>query len=301
MPSEKNAVLTGRASAVRHNAVLKANGDVGIDNVGTNKILTAAGNLFALAARLRSGHVPQDYVYFRQQLTADIQEFTSKLTGCNYPSQIVLAARHLLTIFLDEVISQTAFGVTNNWSEHPLVDVFSQQERTTTVAASSVNSGKQFFAVLKHLGDDFSTNRDALELGYVCLNLGFVGKFREQAKGLDALAKIKNELHALLTKPQKSFISLQKAQSDINTDLIAVPSQLTSDESDRYNELLAEFHAKRTQKFLLIGTITLLAFLSLTLFMRFDVKLNNTVQSLFGSPSHVSQQTQMNNGTSSSL
>lgn len=146
---------------------------------GINPLVGAAGTLLALVEQLRNTTSHDDPAALRLQLLAWIAEFEA-LAGANgVPRPKVTAARYLLCSFIDEVIEQTPWGADD--TERNLLQEFHEER----------SGGEKAFQLLERLGQDPATNADLLELFYVCLRLGFEGRYRGLPGGrarLDAIA-----------------------------------------------------------------------------------------------------------------
>jgi type VI secretion system protein ImpK len=147
---------------------------------GINPLLGAASVLLALVAQLRATTTHSDPLALRRQLLERVAEFEA-LAGANgVPRPQVTAARYLLCSFLDEAIAGTPWGASGAW-ERTLLQEF-HEERW---------GGDKAFELLERLGEDPKTNADLLELFYVCLALGFEGRYHGRPDGrarLDAIA-----------------------------------------------------------------------------------------------------------------
>ncbi|HEY2927468.1 type IVB secretion system protein IcmH/DotU [Piscinibacter sp.] len=148
---------------------------------GINPLVGAAGTLLALVAQLRSTTSHDDPAALRQQLLAWIAEFEALAGAKGVPRPKVTAARYLLCSFIDEVIAQTPWGAGGTWAERNLLQEFHEER----------SGGEKSFQLLERLGQDAATNADLLELFYVCLRLGFEGRYRgtpDARAQLDAIA-----------------------------------------------------------------------------------------------------------------
>ncbi|HEX6708646.1 MAG TPA: type VI secretion system protein TssL, long form [Albitalea sp.] len=147
---------------------------------GINPLLASAGTLIALVAQLRATTTHDDPAGLRARLLEWVAEFEA-LAGANgVPRPQITAARYVLCTFIDEVIAQTPWGAGGAWAERNLLQEF-HEERW---------GGEKAFQLLERLGQDPATNADLLELFYVCLQLGFEGRYRGVANGraqLDAI------------------------------------------------------------------------------------------------------------------
>ena len=147
---------------------------------GVNPLLGAASVLLALVAQLRATASHSDLAGLRRQLLERISEFETLAAGAGVSAHHISAARYLLCTFIDEVVDATPWGAGGVWAQANLLQEF-HDERW---------GGDKAFKLLDRLGQDVSTNRHLLELFYVCLALGFEGRFRGASNGRDQLDAI---------------------------------------------------------------------------------------------------------------
>jgi type VI secretion system protein ImpK len=148
---------------------------------GINPLVGAAGTLLAIVEQLRSTTSHKDPATLRQQLLVAIADFETQATAGGVPRPKITAARYLLCSFLDESIAQTPWGSGGDWAKRNLLQEF-HEERW---------GGEKAFQLLERLGQEPEANADLLELFYICLRLGFEGRFRGTPNGrnqLDAIA-----------------------------------------------------------------------------------------------------------------
>jgi type VI secretion system protein ImpK len=147
---------------------------------GINPLLGAASTLLALAEQLRHAGLHDDPAALRRQLLEQVAAFEADAAAAGVPRPKVTAARYLLCSFLDEAIAGTPWGAASG-------------ERTLLQAFHEERSGAdKSFELLERLGQDPAANADLLELFYVCLRLGFEGRWRGSSEGraqLDAIAR----------------------------------------------------------------------------------------------------------------
>ena len=148
---------------------------------GVNPLLGAAGVLLALVPKLRATTAHDDPAGLHVQLLQCISEFDALATASGVPRPKITAARYVLCSFADEVIAQTPWGTSGGWAERNLLQEFHEER----------SGGEKAFQLLERLGQDATANADLLELFYVCLQLGFEGRYRGAVDGraqLDAIA-----------------------------------------------------------------------------------------------------------------
>lgn len=108
-------------------------------------------------------------------------EDTCKKAGVGY--QDFQHAKFALVAFLDESVSIPAWPYNDAWKRNPLqFELYGRYD-----------AGEQFFERLSFLRQDVRANVEALEVFYLCLTLGFRGKF--EIVGRDQLAVIQDQLY----------------------------------------------------------------------------------------------------------
>lgn len=161
---------------------------------GVNPLLGAASVLLALVAQLRATAAHADPAGLRRQLLERIGEFETLAAGAGVSAHHISAARYLLCTFIDEVVDATPWGAGGVWAEANLLQEF-HDERW---------GGDKAFKLLDRLSQDARANRHLLELFYVCLALGFEGRFRGAPNGRDQLDAIAGRvLHAIHPAAQR--------------------------------------------------------------------------------------------------
>uniref|UniRef100_UPI0018E05473 type IVB secretion system protein IcmH/DotU n=1 Tax=Azohydromonas aeria TaxID=2590212 RepID=UPI0018E05473 len=148
---------------------------------GVNPLLGAASVLLALVAQLRASSTHADPDALREQLLAHMADFEAQAAASGVARPRVTAARYLLCSFLDEAIAATPWGQ-GCWEARTLLGEF-HEERW---------GGHKAFELLEKLGENPAANAEVLELFYVCLALGFEGRWRGQPDArarLDAIAE----------------------------------------------------------------------------------------------------------------
>jgi type VI secretion system protein ImpK len=168
----------GHAPAARSGA-----SSIGLQRLvaGVNPLLGAADVLLALIAQLRATMRHADPAGLQRQLIERVKEFEADARAAGVERPKIVAARYVLCAFIDETVEATPWGASGAWAQHNLLQEF-HDERA---------GGDKAFKLLERLGEDLAANREVLELFYVCLALGFEGRYRGTPNGraqLDAIA-----------------------------------------------------------------------------------------------------------------
>jgi len=155
---------------------------------GLNTLVQAASPLLLLSVQLRNSASQPDSSRLREQVVAQIRQFESNAQAAGIPAQTITAARYVLCTSLDEAVMNTPWGGQSGWAAKTLLVVFHGESY----------GGEKFFLILDRLCADFSRHIDLIELMYICLTLGFGGRYQIEADGRAKLADIQEELYRRL-------------------------------------------------------------------------------------------------------
>jgi type VI secretion system protein ImpK len=155
---------------------------------GLNTLVQAASPLLLLSVQLRNSASQPDSARLREQVVAQIRQFESNAQAAGIPAQTITAARYVLCTSLDEAVMNTPWGGQSGWAAKTLLVVFHGESY----------GGEKFFLILDRLCADFSRHIDLIELMYICLTLGFGGRYQIEADGRAKLADIQEELYRRL-------------------------------------------------------------------------------------------------------
>lgn len=151
-----------------------------------NPLVRAANPLLLLTVQLRhSVAPPADVARLRQQAVAQVQSFERHAQNTGINSQTIMAARYVLCTMLDEAVNNAPWGELSGWAQKTLLVTFHGE----------TYGGAKFFQILDRLCVDFSRHLDLIEMMYVCLALGFGGRYLVEPGGLGRLADIQDDLY----------------------------------------------------------------------------------------------------------
>jgi type VI secretion system protein ImpK len=155
---------------------------------GANPLLQAAVPLLVLAGRLRGQIANADVDSLRRQAVSGIRAFEERARASNVPAEDVLAARYAMCTVLDEAVLGTPWGTQSDWSNQSLLVTFHRE----------ASGGEKFFQIVERVSADPRRYIALLELLYVCLAMGFEGRFRLDERGAGRLAEIRENLFRTL-------------------------------------------------------------------------------------------------------
>ncbi|MGA7802839.1 MAG: type IVB secretion system protein IcmH/DotU, partial [Gammaproteobacteria bacterium] len=169
--------------------------------VAQSALVGAATSLLVLAPQLRNSTRHPDVAGLRDHLIREIRAFENNARTQGASPESVLAGRYALCTFLDESVLSTPWGSESAWSSQTLLSTF--QNETW--------GGEKFFAILDRALQDPGRMLDVLELMYVCLALGFEGKYRVLDRGRARLDEVQDQ----------AFRAIRMQRGDFERDLSA--------------------------------------------------------------------------------
>lgn len=184
---------------------------------GYNPLVDAALPLLGLVIRLRRMDKCDDVKSLYGDVRDQIASIDEEVRKQGYDGATQLAYRYALCSFVDEAVMQTSWGSHSPWAERSLLSHYHQETW----------GGEKFFTVLSRMLMDPKRYRDVLELKYVCLCLGFKGKYGVQHNQVEALQGIIRKLHDVLRDMRgETPEQLMDAQDHVATRRYNVGRQL---------------------------------------------------------------------------
>ncbi|MBJ2350044.1 MULTISPECIES: type IVB secretion system protein IcmH/DotU [Pseudomonas] len=150
-----------------------------------NPLVAAASGLLAQMMALKQGRDRADLNDLKQELTLELKQFEALALHANIEQSELVAARYVLCTVLDEAVVVTSWGYGSGWSQISLLSTFHNE----------TFGGEKVFQLLDRLSKDPVKHLHLLELLYLCLSLGFEGKYRVQARGGLELVGIRDALY----------------------------------------------------------------------------------------------------------
>jgi len=159
-----------------------------------NPLENAASGLLALVTQLNNSRQHPDANALRNKVIGEIKRFQTTAIAADIDQETVFAARYVLCTVLDEAVLNTPWGSNSGWSQQNLLSSFHKE----------VSGGERFFQLLKKFGQNTSRNINILELMYLCMALGFEGRYRIVSGGRDKLAQVREWLYQLIRKERSN-------------------------------------------------------------------------------------------------
>ena len=178
VPSRANAPGTGYAEPISSAARERL-------GIGLNPLVQAASPLLLLAGQFRGTLSAPDVGGLRRHALDEIRRFEERARVSGVPNENVLAARYALCAGLDEAVLSTPWGAQSEWAQQPLLVTLHREAW----------GGEKFFEMLDRISQDATRHIDLMELQYLCLAFGFVGKYQVQERGHTRLAEVQQALY----------------------------------------------------------------------------------------------------------
>jgi type VI secretion system protein ImpK len=154
-------------------------------NISLNSLVAAACELLSEVVRLKHSETREDLYELNERLTSGLKLFEVRALHNGAESSQVMAARYVLCSVVDEAVVTTPWGNESEWSQMSLLSSFHNE----------TFGGEKFFQLLDRLSKNPIKHLPMLELMYLCLALGFEGKYRVQARGVLELEGIRDALY----------------------------------------------------------------------------------------------------------
>ncbi|MCG8597929.1 MAG: type IVB secretion system protein IcmH/DotU [Kiloniellales bacterium] len=161
-----------------------------IEGTSKNPLLSAAATALTLTRQLRKTPNHDDPGGLREAALRMVKDFEETARRRGASAQAVYAGRYALCAMIDEAVLATPWGSGSIWSKHSLLGSLHNETR----------GGAKFFSILSKMMQNPADNLDLLELLYVCLALGFQGKYAVLDRGAAQLGEITHNLHETIRR-----------------------------------------------------------------------------------------------------
>ena len=154
-------------------------------NIHINPLVAAAAELLAQVVRLAESGDPGDIQVLNNRLCDQMKTFEASARHHGITGEQMTAARYVLCTVLDETVLNTPWGGASDW---PRISLLSRYHKETF-------GGEKFFQLVERLSVNPARHLHMLELMYLCLALGFEGKYRVITRGGGELDDIREGLY----------------------------------------------------------------------------------------------------------
>jgi type VI secretion system protein ImpK len=158
--------------------------------VGDNALTAAAATLLQLLARLRNTATPPNSGDLRERAVQEVRNFEQRARAAAVPMELLRPAHYALCASIDDVVLNTPWGGSGGWDSRSLISTFHQE----------VRSGERFFDLLAQMSQKPGAFLPVIELMYLCLSLGFMGRYRLSPRGVGEIDRLREETYAVIAR-----------------------------------------------------------------------------------------------------
>ncbi|MGO1461456.1 MAG: type IVB secretion system protein IcmH/DotU [Marinobacter sp.] len=171
-----------------------------------NRLTDAATPLLGLVIRIRRLPDYRSVESLYQQVVDEVAAIDRELIEQGYERPTVVAYRYVLCTFIDEAVLGTDWGAHSIWSQHSLLSRFHNETW----------GGEKVFAILARMEQEPARYKDMLGFIYLCLCLGFEGRYKVMENGRDEYEQILRGLHEQLQSLRSDHAPGPLADATVN-------------------------------------------------------------------------------------
>ena len=184
----------GQAMTLDPSAVLSEVED-GAGPVGLNPLVANASVLLNTVPTIRRSLHHADPAGLREYLLRAIADFETRARAAGATPEHVLISRYALCTMIDEAVANMPWGASPEWVQQSLLVTLHREGF----------GGEKFFLLLEKAMEDPRRNIDLLELMYVCIALGFEGRYSVIENGRQQLDALRDRLHNVIRRERGEF------------------------------------------------------------------------------------------------
>jgi len=156
-------------------------------------LAAAASPLLHLLARIRNtAHQPDPGQLYRGAMRA-LGDFERRAGDAGVPAEQVHLVHYALCASIDDAVLNTPWGAASKWANTPLTVSFHDD----------AEYNERFFEQLAWLLQDAAKYLPVIEAMYLCLSLGFMGRYRRSPRGRDEVEELRAATCAVIVKQRK--------------------------------------------------------------------------------------------------
>ncbi len=162
---------------------------------GINPLVGAASALLKLASSTGSMVSHHDIEGLRRQAMEEIKNFEGKARSLGLANDVTYTGRYVLCAFIDEAVLNTIWGSSSAWAQQGLLSSLHNE----------TSGGETFFVILDRLLKDPNASLELLELMFVCISLGFKGRYAVVDRGQEKREELRNVVFEHIRRRRGEF------------------------------------------------------------------------------------------------
>ncbi len=175
---------------------------------GLNPLVAFANPILSAVPQLRAAESHPDPARLKETLQDLVEAFEAGAGNAGTSDEVLEASVYALCCLADDAAASTAWG--SDWEKSGLLKVMRDE----------TGGGAEFFELLKAMQEKPAADADLLELLYICLALGFEGRYRGTEGGIEELGRIRAALHAMVTRHRPRPDALSTRWQGVPADFV---------------------------------------------------------------------------------
>jgi len=159
-----------------------------VPRVGAPTLAAVAATLLSLVTELGHLRSEVDVERLHREATSRVKAFRERALEIGETRETVQRASYLLCSLIDETVLNTPWGEHSDWARETLLQVFHRE----------TYGGDGVFRMIDSAMAAPRDNVAFLELAYLCLSLGFEGRYRLRRDGGERLEKMRGDIYDVL-------------------------------------------------------------------------------------------------------
>lgn len=151
---------------------------------GFNPLVSAASRLLSNISRLKPHESGKAIAALRARLEKRIHQFTRQSLQTGVEPKLVSVASYVLCTVADEAVLTSEWGSRCDWASNSLLNALHKE----------TSGGVTFFQLLDRYMRMAAGNIEMLELMYLCLALGFQGRYGATEQGHEELQRLRHDV-----------------------------------------------------------------------------------------------------------
>jgi type VI secretion system protein ImpK len=133
----------------------------------TENLSTLCTDIFLIVIKMRDAENLGETSALRKLIMYYLKQFEKNCSIIAVPAETIYAVKYALIAILDETVLSIPSEARNFWITNPMqLEIYGDNI-----------AGQEFYNKLDNMAKNPDTNRDALEVFYLCLSLGYQGKY----------------------------------------------------------------------------------------------------------------------------
>jgi type VI secretion system protein ImpK len=167
-----------------------------VPKTGTNPLVAAAAPVLAAAMRIGgNSRAAPDVDQLRGAMVGAMRRFETEALATGMDTRSLRAARYALCATVDDLVLSTPWGATSSWAQQSMTSIFHNE----------VTGGERFFEILEQMQRDLGHHEPVVELMYLCLSLGFAGRYRVVSRGGAEIAELRDGVYRTIRQRRGDF------------------------------------------------------------------------------------------------